>query len=347
MINVLIIDDSTTARSVLRAILETSREINVCGEAEDAFEARKLIKELRPDVITLDIEMPRMDGITFLRNLMRLHPLPTIMVSTLTVHGSAMSVEALSIGAVDCIHKPNLNEFDSIASEIISKIVNAAKANVLNTIGDYGNEIPQIERSCEYISNRLIAIGASTGGVQAVEHVILRFPPGCPPVVMAQHIPEYFAITYAKRMNDNYPNNFCIAEDQQPIESGNIYLAPGDQHLEIVKKSGRYQCKLHSGERVCYHRPSVDVLFNSVADVTNGNATAALLTGMGEDGAQGLLKMKNSGCITVVQDEASSLVWGMPGAAVKLDAANKIVPLDQVALELLDSCYKHGDANGY
>lgn len=345
VIKVLIIDDSATARSVLRTILETSPEIVVCGEAADAFEARSAIKELHPDVLTLDIEMPKMDGITFLRNLMRLHPLPTIMVSTLTNRGSEMSVEALSLGAVDCIHKPNLNDFDSIANEIISKVTNAAKTNVLNTPSPYHDESAPAAIAGNYIQDHLIAIGASTGGVPAIEHVISRFPVNCPPVVMVQHIPEYFATTFAHRMNDKYKVNFYIAEDKQVIKPGSVYLAPGDDHLEIIKQAGQYRCKLHHGDLVCFQRPAVDVLFNSVAKVTAGKASAALLTGMGRDGAEGLLNMKQQGCFTMIQDEATSLVWGMPGAAATLQAADRTVPLDRIAEVLLSSCYERGDIN--
>jgi len=345
VIKVLIVDDSASIRAVFRAILEASPQISVCGEAADAYQARSLIKTLQPDVITLDIEMPKMDGITFLRNLMRLHPIPTIMISTRTELGSALSVEALSLGAIDCIHKPNFNDIDSIANEIVSKILIAAKANVLNTASIYDQETPQLEVAGKYIKDRLIAIGASTGGVPAIEQVIANLPTNCPPIVMVQHIPEYFAHTFVKRLDEKYKLNIYLAADGQPINAGCIYLAPGNHHLEVIKTAGKYHCKLHQADRVCYHRPSVDILFNSVAEMTNGNASAALLTGMGKDGAAGLLAMKQKGCFTMVQDEATSLVWGMPKAAAELGAADKVAPLDRAAYILLNSCYERGDIN--
>ena len=342
MIKVLIIDDSASIRAVFRAVLESSPQIIVCGEAADAFEARSLIKKLQPDVITLDIEMPKMDGITFLRNLMRLHPIPTIMISTRTELGSVLSIEALSLGAIDCIHKPNFNDIDQIADEIISKVLVAAKTHVLNASSIYDDENPQLEVTGEYIKDRLIAIGASTGGVPAIEQVIARLPTNCPPIIMVQHIPEYFAHTFVKRLDEKYPLNIYLAAEGQTINAGCVYLAPGNHHLEVIKKMGKYHCKLHQAERVCYHRPSVDILFNSVAEITNGNASAALLTGMGKDGAAGLLAMKKKGCFTMIQDEATSLVWGMPKAAAELGAADKVVPLHHTAHTLLNSCYVNG-----
>ena len=338
-IRVLIVDDSATIRAILRAILQESPQIQVCGEAADAYEARAAIKKLDPDVITLDVEMPKMDGITFLRNLMRLHPVPTIMLSVHTQRGSHMAVEALAQGAVDCVHKPHGDDLESVASEIISKVLIAARYNAVNHPIDYPAPEKTKPVAREYIKDRLIAIGASTGGIPAIERVISTLPVDCPPIVITQHISEYFSTSLAQRLNKKYPHNIYEAQDNQPIEEGCIYLAPGDDHLEVVKKAGRYYCQLNKGKHVCYQRPSVDVLFESVAIATQGNASAALLTGMGRDGAEGMLSMKQQGCYTVIQDEASSVVWGMPGEAAALGAAEDTVHLNKIAQLLLKSCH--------
>ncbi len=311
----------------------------VCGEAADAYEARAAIKALNPDVVTLDVEMPKMDGITFLRNLMRLHPVPTIMLSVHTQRGSDMAVEALAQGAVDCVHKPHGDDLESVASEIISKVIIANRYNAVNHPADDPSVTKIKPARREYLKDRLIAIGASTGGIPAIERVISTLPVECPPIVITQHISEYFSTSLANRLNNKYPFNVYEAQDNQIIEEGSIYMAPGDDHLEVVKKGGRYYCQLNKGKFVCYQRPSVDVLFESVAIATKGNASAALLTGMGRDGAAGMLSMKEQGCYTVIQDEASSVVWGMPGEAASLGAAQDIVHLNKIAQYLLKSCH--------
>ncbi|MEH6346255.1 MAG: chemotaxis response regulator protein-glutamate methylesterase [Bermanella sp.] len=338
-IRVLIVDDSATIRAILRAILQESPQIMVCGEAADAYEARAAIKALSPDVVTLDVEMPKMDGITFLRNLMRLHPVPTIMLSVHTQRGSAMAVEALAQGAVDCVHKPHGDDLESVASEIISKVIIANRYNAVNHPIDDPSVTNIKPARRDYLKDRLIAIGASTGGIPAIERVISTLPVECPPIVITQHISEYFSTSLANRLNNKYPFNVYEAQDNQIIEEGSIYMAPGDDHLEVVKKAGRYYCQLNKGKHVCYQRPSVDVLFESVAIATKGNASAALLTGMGRDGAEGMLSMKEQGCYTVIQDEASSVVWGMPGEAASLGAAQDIVHLNKIAQYLLKSCH--------
>ena len=340
MIRVLIVDDSALLRAVLRAVLEAAPQIQVCGEACDAFDARDKIKQLNPDVITLDVEMPKMNGIRFLRNLMRLQPIPTVMVSAHTEKGSQLAVEALALGAVDCVHKPNGEDIESIAEEIVAKVILAAQYQVKNHPAEYPSLAPQQHSEGEYIEDRLIAIGASTGGVPAIERVISMLPIDCPPVLIVQHIPEHFSTTLAMRMNNKYQINIHEAYDGQIIEVGNVYLAPGDDHLEVIKKSGHYYCQLHKGEPVCYQRTAVDVLFESVAQVTGGNASAALLTGMGKDGASGMLSMKQQGCFTVIQDKASCTVWGMPGEAAALGAVDKTVHLNRIAPTLLHSCYQ-------
>ncbi len=338
----LIIDDSALLRAVLRAVLDDAPQIHVCGEACDAFDARDKIKQLNPDVITLDVEMPKMDGITFLRNLMRLHPIPTLMLSAHTQKGSQMAVEALALGAVDCVHKPSGDDIESIAAEIIAKVILASQYQVHNHPSEYPIAEHQVVSKSHYIKDRLIVIGASTGGIPAIQRVISMLPLDCPPVVIVQHIPEHFSTSLALRLNKTFQLNIYEAYDGQLIEAGSVYLAPGDDHLEVVKKAGHYHCKLHKGESVCYQRPAVDVLFESVARVSNGNASGAVLTGMGRDGAEGLLSMRNSGCFTLVQDEASSTVWGMPYEALALGAADKPVHLNRIAELLLNSCVDKG-----
>jgi len=340
MIRVLIVDDSAVLRSLLRSILEESLQIHVCGEACDAFDAREKVKRLNPDVITLDVQMPRMDGITFLRNLMRLHPIPTVMLSARTEKGSQLEVEALALGAVDCVHKPNGEDILNIGDDIIKKVILASHYQVKNHPSEYPSLAPQLTSEGEYITGRLIALGASTGGIPAIERVVSMLPMDCPPVLIVQHIPEHFSTTLATRMNKKYQIHISEAYDGQSIETGNVYLAPGDDHLEVVNNAGHYFCRLHKGDPVCYQRPAVDVLFESVAQVTGGNASAALLTGMGKDGAEGLLSMKQQGCFTVIQDQASCTVWGMPGEAAALGAADEMVHLNRIAPVLLNSCYK-------
>lgn len=344
-VKVLIVDDSPTDRSVIRAILERSANIVVCGEAEDAYAARSAIKRLHPDVITLAVVMPKMDGISFLRNLMRLHPIPTIMISSEVGHGSPLAIEALALGAVDCIHKPNTESLASTANEIISKVVDAAQTNIEGIRIDSHAPAAQLstaEASNQYIKNRVIAIGASTGGVPAIEKIISKLPNNSPPMVIVQHIPPLFLSNFAIRLNNAFDITIVEAHDGQVIKPGCVYLAPGDFHLALVQYGSQTVCRLHQRERVNYHRPSVDVLFDSIAKISNGNASAALLTGMGDDGAKGLLNMKNAGCFTMIQDRNSSAVWGMPGSAHELGAAKEVAPLTSITQRLLYSCRLKG-----
>lgn len=341
----LIIDDSPTDRAVIRAILESSQKIIVCGEAEDAYTARSEIKRLKPDVITLDIVMPKMDGISFLRNLMRLYPIPTIMISSEVGPGSALAIEALALGAVECIHKPTPESITRITNEIITKVIVAAKANIDGIRIESHAPIttpPATASPNQYINNRLIAIGASTGGVPAIEKVISMLPPAFPPIMIVQHIPESFSASFAHRLDNTFAANIYEAHHGQIIEPNSVYMAPGDFHMEVVKIGHRYTCRLHQKEKVNYQRPAVDLLFNSIASIAAGNASAALLTGMGEDGAKGLLNMRNSGCFTMIQDEKSSTVWGMPGSAHALGAAQKVAPLNRICARLLYSCRLEG-----
>lgn len=341
-IRVLIVDDSALIRSLLTKILNSDPDIAVVGAAADAYEARDMIKSLNPDVLTLDIEMPKMDGIAFLRNIMRLRPMPVIMISTLTDRGAPVTLEALDIGAIDFFPKPKSTSgenLDDYSQEIIEKIKGAAGARVkpLETLGGaaQGKGLGKSVLTIEGVrAGVLIAIGASTGGTEAIKEVLIRLPSNSPPVVLAQHIPQAFSGSYAKRLDGCCQLRVYEACDGQAVEAGCAYLAPGDSHLVIQPKGRGLVCRLLATERVNRHRPSVDVLFDSVATAVGNKAIAALLTGMGADGAQGLLRIKSAGGHTIVQDEDTSVVWGMPGAAHKLGAANKVLPLDQIAPEI-------------
>ena len=343
-IKVLIVDDSALIRKILTEIITNAPGIEVVGSASDPYIARDKIKKLNPDVITLDVEMPRMDGISFLKNLMRLRPMPVIMISTLTEKGAAITLEALSIGAIDYLPKPKANEQEGLtyyASEIIDKIRTAAAAKIAPI-----EHIAQSKARKKIASassgvyrakpGMVVAIGASTGGTEAIKDVLLAMPSNCPPVLIAQHIPEGFSQSYALRLDGQCAMHVHEAVNGQIIEQGNAYLAPGDEHLTIKRRGSEYVCLLSRSEPVNRHRPSVDVLFNSVAQVCGKESCGALLTGMGADGAKGLLNMKTAGAYTLIQNEATSVVWGMPGAAAALNAHYDELPLNRVAARLLE-----------
>ena len=343
-IRVLIIDDSALIRQMLTSALALADDIQVVGAAEDPLQARDMIKELHPDVLTLDVEMPKMDGISFLSNLMRLRPMPVVMISTLTTKASDVTLKALELGAIDYIAKPSADlggDIREFALEVQEKIRIAACANVHKlTIPDKKVATKKaVKLSLSEIANtkffHLIAIGASTGGTEAIKDVLLGLPANCPPIVIAQHIPANFSASFARRLNDCCAMRAVEAENNQLITGGTAYLAPGDFHLTITGKDGKYHCKLDNKPKVNRHRPAVEVLFDSVAVKTEGKAMGVILTGMGADGAEGLLRMRRAGCYTIAQDEATSVVWGMPGSAVKIDAADEVLPLSSIAGKLL------------
>ena len=348
MIKVFIIDDSALIRALLTEILGKADDIEVVGTAPDPLIAREKIKRIIPDVLTLDIEMPHMDGISFLKNLMRLRPMPVVMISTLTEKGAPATLEALELGAVDFVGKPKTdmaNGMHDFSAEIIEKVRAASKANVRALENrPAATEVAPTQKPPLDINKRLyvkpgqlVAIGASTGGTEAIKTVLIDMPENSPPIVLAQHIPANFSKSYAQRLDDNSAMNVYEAEHQQPILSGCAYLAPGDFHLRIAKHKDGYICMLDQKEKECRHRPSVDAMFNSIAKLRVKNALGILLTGMGSDGALGLLAMKQAGCMTMVQDEASSVVWGMPGSAVKLGAEQEIVSLHKVASKIISN----------
>jgi two-component system chemotaxis response regulator CheB len=353
-IRVLIVDDSALVRSLLTDILKAAPGIEVVGVAADAHAAREKIKQLNPDVLTLDVEMPKMDGITFLRNLMRLRPMPVVMVSSLTERGADVTLDALALGAVDYLSKPKIDlaaTLKDYAEELIEKVRTAARASVraldprqpprpAAAVGPAHSAdavLPKLSPRNRPLrtTDRVIAIGASTGGTEAIKEVLMRLPPDSPGVVIAQHIPKAFSTPFARRMNDCCPVSVCEAEDGQHVLAGHAYIAPGDRHLMLVRDGARYVCRLDDGVPVNRHKPSVDVLFRSVAQNAGRNAIGVLLTGMGKDGARGMKEMLDSGSRTIAQDEASSVVWGMPGEAVSLGAAEHVVALESIAGKIL------------
>ncbi len=350
-IRVLIVDDSALVRNLLKRILEQDPQIKVIGSAADAYIAREKIKKLRPDVLTLDVEMPKMDGITFLGNLMRLHPMPVVMVSSLTQKGAEATLKALELGAIDFVSKPQ-GDFDgsleSVGEEIIQKVKTAAKANI-RAAGRGRSSAPlsveekqTVDAIIPAAAKRrvagglppLLAIGASTGGTEAIKDVLVDLPMDMPAVVITQHIPPGFSTAFAQRMDRLATLTVHEAEEGQQILPGHVYIAPGARHLLVARNDKGYYCKLSDGPRVNRHKPSVDVLFRSVAQVAGRNATGVILTGMGDDGARSLLEMREAGARTIAQDEESSVVWGMPGAAVKQGAAEQILPLEKIPATL-------------
>ncbi|RZD21521.1 chemotaxis response regulator protein-glutamate methylesterase [Pseudoalteromonas sp. MEBiC 03485] len=342
MIKVLIVDDSALIRGLLKEVLEQAQDIQVVGAAEDPYQARDLIKRLNPDVLTLDIEMPKMDGLSFLKNLMRLRPMPVVMISTLTQKGSPITLEALEIGAVDFIAKPTINVTENLqryAHLLHQKVRTAADARV-RAFKESKVEDDSSLATLEFKANSVLAIGASTGGTEAIKEVLVRMPENCPPIVITQHIPPVFSTSFAMRMDRTCKINVKEAEHGDKLQTGWAYIAPGDQHLSVVKKAGGLFCQLDSSELVNRHRPSVDVLFNSLEVACPKATVAALLTGMGSDGARGLLALNQAGAYTIAQDELSSVVWGMPKAAVELNAANEVVRLDKVTAQMLKQAVK-------
>jgi two-component system chemotaxis response regulator CheB len=346
-IKVLIVDDSALVRRLLTEMLSSDPSITVLGTANDAYDAREKIKALNPDVLTLDVEMPRMDGITFLRNLMRLRPMPVIMVSSLTDKGAEVTLDALSIGAVDYLPKPKIDLAATLADykeELIAKVKAAASSRVRasSTAASASADAIHAKRDPQRqlrTTERIIAIGASTGGTEAIKEVLIRMPPDTPGIVITQHIPKLFSGAFARRVDACCQVSVCEAEDGQQILRGHAYIAPGDMHLLVERDGARYVCRLDEGPPVNRHKPSVDVLFRSVAQQAGRNAIGVILTGMGKDGALGLKEMRDAGSRTIAQDEATSIVWGMPGEAVAVGGAADVLPLDNIwsrVLQLAD-----------
>ena len=354
-IKVLVIDDSALIRQMLTKILNSVPDIEVVGTAADPYIAREKIKRLNPDVLTLDIEMPRMDGLAFLNNLMRLRPMPVVMVSALTQKGAETTLQALEYGAVDFISKPQIDiseTFGTYSEEIISKIRTAARARIrpslmkperiLKVPPKYSADVilnhVQKPRHFYKTTDKIIAIGASTGGTEAIKTLLLELPAHAPGIVISQHIPPTFSRSFATRMNHISAMNVSEAVDGQVISPGYVYIAPGDYHLLVERDGSRYVCRLHQGNPVNRHRPSVDVLFRSVAQSLGPNALGVILTGMGDDGARGIKEMHDMGAVTIAQDEHTSVVWGMPGEAVRHGGIDYILPLHDIAEKVMSLC---------
>ncbi len=345
MIKVLIVDDSPLIRALLTEVIEQASDLKVIGVAEDPYDAREKIKALNPDLITLDIEMPKMDGISFLKNLMRLRPMPVVMISTLTQQGAPVTLESLEIGAVDFVAKPTknvvreLNEYAEILHEKLRAAATARLRSFQPIKKNTSKKISNINH-LTFKMNHVVAIGASTGGTEAIKEVLTRLPKHFPPVVVTQHIPPIFSTSFAERMDSTCEINVKEAQAGDILKVGWVYIAPGDSHLVIKKEGTKLVCDLHQGELVNRHRPAVDVLFESLVVAAPKRTCAVVLTGMGSDGAKGLLKLKEAGATTYVQDEKTSVVWGMPRAAFELGAADKQIPLDQIADVLMRTAIK-------
>lgn len=360
-VKVLVVDDSALVRQVMTEILNANSAIEVIGTAQDPLDAREKIKKLNPDVLTLDVEMPKMDGITFLSNLMRLHPLPVVMVSTLTQKGADITFEALELGAIDFVSKPTVGVSEGLveyADEICEKVITASTVNVskisdrqarrASTSSNAEAKTVEEKLSADAVlekrsvpktklktTDKIIALGASTGGTEAIKEVLMMMPANSPGIVISQHIPEAFSKPFAERMDKHSAMTVYEAVDGQQVLPGHVYIAPGNRHLIIERSGARYICRLNDGPPVNRHKPSVDVMFRSVAQNVGPNAIGVILTGMGADGADGLKEMLENGATTLVQDEKSSVVWGMPGEAFKRGAAQGQYPLDKIASELL------------
>ena len=358
-VRVLVVDDSAFIRRLMTDILGADPEIEVVGTACDAFKAREAIKSLNPDVITLDVEMPGMDGIQFLGNLMRLRPMPVVMCSTLTEHGASVTLEALELGAIDFVQKPTAFSSEALrdySAEVTAKVKSAACATVRGRVSASPRRraaatfeipsatekftadviLPKAVSRVAHAGEVVIAIGASTGGTEAIRHVLMDLPADSPPILITQHIPKAFSGPFARRMDQSCELTVMEAEDGQPVLAGQVYIAPGDRHLLLVREGGRYRCRLSDGPPVQRHKPSVDVLFRSVAQAAGPNAVGVMLTGMGRDGAECMKEMREAGATNIAQDEATSVVWGMPGAAYEVGGVHSLHPLTQIANKILE-----------
>ena len=339
-IRVLIVDDSALMRQLLTRILDSEAEIEVVGVAADPFVARDKIKALNPDVLTLDIEMPRMDGLTFLEKLMRGHPMPVVMISSLTDKGADTTLRALSLGAVDYVSKPKLDVSSGTveqADEIVAKVKAAARAKIRSTSPPLSASAEVASRPMSFsATHKVVAIGASTGGTEALKELLMPLPADFPGIVMVQHMPESFTGAFAKRLDGLCKIHVQEARDGDRILPGHALLAPGGHQMAIVRRGAEYGVRVYRGERVNRHLPSVDVLFNSCAQQLGRNAVGVILTGMGNDGAQGMLHMKEAESYTIAQDEATCVVFGMPKEAIRLGAVDVILPLNQIPRGLME-----------
>lgn len=339
MIRVLIVDDSAVVREIFTTELSRDPELEVVGTAIDPYIARDKIIQLKPDVISLDVEMPRMDGITFLRKLMRYYPIPVVIVSSLTPRGGQMAMEAMNAGAVDVMCKPGRSyTVGDMSVELTDKIKAAASVNIKRWISSKSspNGGPSPPRlSMIRTTNKVLAIGASTGGTQALLKVLCSLPADAPGMVVVQHMPEHFTTSFAQRLNDHCAMEVKEAANGDSVAPGKGLIAPGNKHMILRRSGARYHVEVKSGPLVRRHRPSVEVLFNSVSQAAGPNAVGVIMTGMGDDGADGMLKMKQSGATTIAQDEASCVVFGMPREAIRRGGVDHVVPLGKIPEAIL------------
>lgn len=339
-IGVVIVDDSALIRNLLNEILSSDPNITVLGRAADPYQAREIIRETNPDVVTLDVEMPKMDGLSFLEKIMKLRPTPVVMISSLTQKGADITLQALEIGAVDYVGKPQIDlstGMEKLADEILTKVKNAAKANLSAQRASTSQQKP-ILTSGYQSTEKIIAIGASTGGVEAISYVISEMPADCPAIAIVQHMPKAFTKSFADRLNGSVAPRVTEAENGARMLPGHVYIAPGDLHMAIAKSGADYVCRLEDGPLISGHKPSVDHIFHSVAKTIGANAVGVILTGMGRDGAEGLLEMRKAGAKTIGQDEASSTIYGMPGVAYEIGAVETQVSLSEIAKTTLKAC---------
>ena len=336
-IKVLCVDDSALIRDLLSEIINSQPDMEVVAVAPDPLVARDLIKRYNPDVLTLDVEMPRMDGIDFLERLMRLRPMPVLMVSSLTQSGSEVTLRALELGALDFVAKPSLGIRSGMleyAEEIAEKIRAAARSRPRRAASR--SEAPPQRLTAPLMSSeKLLIIGASTGGTEAIRRVLEPLPANSPAIMIAQHMPGGFTRSFAERLDRLCQISVKEAEDGERVLPGHAYIAPGDAHLKLARNGANYVARLDQGPPVNRHRPSVDVLFRSAAEQAGRNAVGVLLTGMGKDGAAGLVEMRQAGAPTIAQDEASCVVFGMPREAIALGGASEVLPLEEIAPRLL------------
>ncbi|MEO6351607.1 MAG: chemotaxis response regulator protein-glutamate methylesterase [Oxalobacteraceae bacterium] len=351
-IKVLIVDDSALIRSVMREIVSSQSDMEVVGVAPDPIVARELIKKTNPDVLTLDVEMPKMDGLDFLEKLMRLRPMPVIMVSSLTERGSEITMRALELGAVDFVTKPKLsiqNGMLEYTNLIADKIRIASRARIKSRSITADNCAKLTDAPLPLIRNpltsseKLIIIGASTGGTEAIKNFLMQMPSDCPGILITQHMPEGFTRSFAQRLDGLCKISVKEAEGGERILPGHAYIAPGHSHLLLARSGANYITKLDQGPAVNRHRPSVDVLFQSAASCAGKNAMGVILTGMGKDGAAGMLEMRNAGAHNFAQDEASCVVFGMPREAIAIGAVHDVAPLEELPRKVLELLNAHGN----
>ncbi len=344
-VRVLIVDNSALMREMLRDILSSDPGIEVVGAVCDPLAARQKIKEVNPDVLTLDIEMPRMDGIAFLDKIMTLRPMPVVMVSSLTQEGAEPTLRALEAGAVDFVAKPALDlqaGMQDKRDELIAKVKAAARARVQKRAAVEAKAADAPRRADYSSTEKIVAIGASTGGVEATNHILQSMPADCPAILLTLHMPENFTASFARRLNNSCKIRVAEAKDGDRVLPGHAYVAPGSTHLRLGRSGANYVCAVRGKDRVSGHCPSVDVLFHSAADAAGKNAIGVILTGMGKDGAGGLLAMRRAGAQTLGQDEESCVVYGMPKSAHERGAVETEVPLTRMTEEILNRCTASG-----